>query len=184
VVDGIALAPPFEYLPGLLPADAEHARLAAFVRRHHARLGGGPLELGVDGRTAREVVDFLRTAGAARVIVVVAHPDPHGAAALFDALTAGSIPALSSAELSAWSELPCAPAAVDAGAPWAARHGLERVAEIEALRARVAREAPERAAWLEAVIGFARFGVHPLAEIFAGNGLCERNRDFLVNLRP
>jgi hypothetical protein len=42
VVDGIALAPAFEYLPSVFGSDAEHMKLASFVRSNHACLGWRP----------------------------------------------------------------------------------------------------------------------------------------------
>jgi hypothetical protein len=37
---------------------------------------------------------------------------------------------------------------------------------------------------VEAVIGFQVLAVHPLAELYGGNGLLERNAAYLVNLVP
>jgi hypothetical protein len=187
VVDGIALPPAFEYLPALFPPDAEHARLARFVRDSHEALGGGPLELGDRGRTAAETVAWLRAAGGTRVIVVDAHSDPSGAEALLDVLVADGVPAVRASSHGPWRALGDRPSPASPArgvAPWAARLGLDQEAGRAALRARVARERPELASWCEAVIAFERMGVHPLAELYAGNGLSERNADYLVNLLP
>lgn len=188
MVDGIALPPAFEYLPAFFAPDPEHARLAAFVRAHHAELGGGPLELGDEGRTAAETAAHFFGLGVERVLVVDAHPDPMGAEFLLAALVERGLDAVRASEHPAWRALPRAPLppsrAERDGSPWAARLGLDRAAGREALRDRSARERPELAAWVEAVIGFQALGVHPLAEIYAGNGLLERNAEYLVNLAP
>lgn len=185
MVDGIALAPAFEYLPSPFEADAEHARIVAFVRAHHARLGGGPLELGEHGHTAEAALAELRAAGAERVIVVAAHSDPCGAEALREAAARLALPVVSSGELPEWRALPHAsPEERCPGAPWAVRHGLAHDEGAARLLARARAECPALLSWVEVVLRFARLGVHPLAEVFAGNGLAERNRDYLQNLRP
>jgi hypothetical protein len=188
VVEGIALPPAFEYLPAFFPPDADHARLAAFVRRHQRALGGGPLELGDQGRTAPETVEHLCASRVERVIVVDAHPDPSGATFLLEALAARAIPALRASELAVWRTLPGAPLPPPRpsrdGAPWSARYGLDQPHGETALRARAARERPELLPWVEAVIDFQRLAVHPLAELYGGNGLLERNAAYLVNLAP
>ena len=185
MVDGIALAPAFEYLPPPFEADAEHARIVAFVRANHARLGGGPLELGEQGRTAQAALAELIAAGARRVVVIAAHPDPCGAEALRAAAARLALPVVSSAELPAWRPLlHASPEERCPGAPWAVRYGLEREDGAARLLERARAGCPTLLPWVEAVLRFARLGVHPLAEVFSGNGLVERNPDYLENLRP
>ena len=69
-------------------------------------------------------------------------------------------------------------------APWRCRYGLHTESGRELLRAFVTRHRPDQLAWLDTVLGFARLGVSPQEEMFAGNGLLERNRELLSNVLP
>jgi len=75
--------------------------------------------------------------------------------------------------------LPCDP---EDGASWAARYGLDDPAWRAALLRLAAADLPHAAVQLHAAIGFQRLAVHPLCELFAGNGLFERNPELLQNI--
>jgi hypothetical protein len=142
------------------------------------------MDLGEHGRTASEVVAFLRESGAQRVVVVAAHSDRRGSEALLDAGARIGFPTASSADVSAWKALPHAsPEIRSPGSPWAVRYGLDRPEGVERLIHRAPIEFPSLLPWIFAVVNFAKIGVHPLAEVFAGNGILERNADYLENLQ-
>jgi hypothetical protein len=69
-------------------------------------------------------------------------------------------------------------------ASWRCRYGLHTESGRELLHAFVTRHRPDQLAWLDTVLGFARLGVSPQEEMFAGNGLLERNRELLANVLP
>ncbi len=192
VVEGAAIPPALEYLPGL------------FVRRTPPEVEADVVDDGNAGRIAAETAAFFRERGVERVVLHVPAVD-ETAAEILEA-------ALIRAELGVHR--------VGAAAP-TSEEGLllpetPEQGTIEELYAK-ARETklpldpgPRRTSWtllaeprwraaltalagraylqhlplLLTVVGFRRQGVHPLAEMYAGNGLIERNRELLANVLP
>lgn len=68
------------------------------------------------------------------------------------------------------------------GAPWAARYGIDRHETTQALIAIVEAAFPRMRDTLELCLGFASMSCDPLEEMYAGNGLWDKNADLLRNI--
>jgi hypothetical protein len=68
------------------------------------------------------------------------------------------------------------------GAPWAIRYGLPSSWHRDFLRALVSEMLPEKASLLHTVIGFYEVGSDPLEEMYAGNGIADRNQELIENI--
>jgi hypothetical protein len=184
VVNEVLLVPPAaEYLPELVGPDQERESLLQALR---ANLPLG-LELQVEGPAARapETALALRERGVVRVWVCDLSLDD-GPALVFEsaALAAGLEVrrCTTDARWHAWAKARAKNAFP--GAPWAAALGLDRPQRVLELQQKARQLGPAAESWLAAVRGFARLGLHPLAEVYAGNDLVARGDEYLINLDP
>lgn len=184
VVNEVLLVPPAaEYLAELVGPDREHEALLQALR---ANLPLG-LELLVEGPAARapETARALRERGVTCVWVCDLLLDD-GPALVFE--SAGLAAGLevrrctTDARWSNWAKRRTKNAFP--GAPWAAALGLDRPQRIQELEHKARELGPAAESWLAAVRGFARLGLHPLAEVYAGNDLVARGDEYLINLDP
>ncbi|MBU0754547.1 MAG: hypothetical protein KJ645_05375, partial [Planctomycetes bacterium] len=70
------------------------------------------------------------------------------------------------------------------GAPWSARYGLDHPAFREFLTEIVAHYFPFHLPCLNWLCGLVKVGADPLEEMYAGNGLPDRNAELIENIVP